>query len=72
MPYTREPLARSPGALVTGRSARNCGPPVRTGAVVAGLVLSAGLGWWWADPTAGYVLVLYAAREARAILAGQH
>ena len=40
--------------------------------IVAGLVLSAGLGWWWADPTAGYVLVLYAAREARAILAGQH
>lgn len=30
-------------------------------AVLLGLVLSAGLGWWWADPAAGYVLVYYAA-----------
>ena len=28
-----------------------------------GLVLNAALGWWWADPAAGYVLVFYAARE---------
>jgi divalent metal cation (Fe/Co/Zn/Cd) transporter len=33
-------------------------------AVLVGLVLNAGLGWWWADPAAGYVLVYYAAREA--------
>ena len=32
-------------------------------AVLAGLTLNAGLGWWWADPAAGYVLVCYAARE---------
>ncbi len=32
-------------------------------AVLAGLVLNAALGWWWADPVAAYVLVLYAARE---------
>jgi len=32
-------------------------------AVLAGLVLNAALGWWWADPAAGYVLVYYAARE---------
>jgi divalent metal cation (Fe/Co/Zn/Cd) transporter len=38
-------------------------------AVLAGLALNAGVGWWWADPVAGYVLVLYAAREARGILA---
>jgi len=25
------------------------------------------LGWWCADPVAGYVLVYYAAREAREI-----
>ncbi len=31
-------------------------------AVLAGLVLNAVLGWWWADPLAGYVLVVYAAR----------
>ncbi|WP_210718296.1 cobalt transporter [Amycolatopsis acididurans] len=37
-------------------------------AVLAGLVLNATLGWWWADPVAGYVLVFYAAREVRAIL----
>jgi divalent metal cation (Fe/Co/Zn/Cd) transporter len=33
-------------------------------AVLVGLVLNAGFGWWWADPAAGYVLVYYAAREA--------
>jgi divalent metal cation (Fe/Co/Zn/Cd) transporter len=36
-------------------------------AVLLGLTLNAGLGWWWADPAAGYVLVYYAAREAREI-----
>jgi divalent metal cation (Fe/Co/Zn/Cd) transporter len=33
-------------------------------AVLVGLVLNAALGWWWADPAAGYVLVCYAVREA--------
>ena len=36
-------------------------------AVMAGLVLNAALGWWWADPAAGYVLVFYAVREAREV-----
>ena len=36
-------------------------------AVLVGLVLNAGLGLWWADPAAGYVLVYYAAREVRQI-----
>ncbi len=36
-------------------------------AVLAGLALNAAAGWWWADPAAGYVLVYYAAREAREI-----
>ncbi|MEU5596935.1 cation transporter [Streptomyces sp. NPDC020298] len=36
-------------------------------AVLVGLVLNAALGWWWADPVAGYVLVFYAAREVREI-----
>ena len=36
-------------------------------AVLAGLALNAGLGWWQADPAAGYVLVYYAAREVREI-----
>ena len=36
-------------------------------AVLAGLLLNAALGWWWADPAAGYVLVFYAARETREI-----
>jgi divalent metal cation (Fe/Co/Zn/Cd) transporter len=36
-------------------------------AVLLGLVLNAALGWWWADPAAGYVLVFYAAREVRDI-----
>ena len=40
-------------------------------AVLAGLAVNAALGWWWADPAAGYVLVCYAVREARAIRADQ-
>ncbi len=36
-------------------------------AVLLGLVLNAALGWWWADPAAGYVLVCYAGREVREI-----
>jgi divalent metal cation (Fe/Co/Zn/Cd) transporter len=39
-------------------------------AVLIGLSLNASLGWWWADPVAGYVLVFYAAREAREIFLG--
>jgi divalent metal cation (Fe/Co/Zn/Cd) transporter len=40
-------------------------------AVLVGLVLNAALGWWWADPAAGYVLVFYAAREVREIFFGE-
>jgi divalent metal cation (Fe/Co/Zn/Cd) transporter len=32
-------------------------------AVLVGLVLNATLGWWWADPIAGYVLLAYAVKE---------
>jgi divalent metal cation (Fe/Co/Zn/Cd) transporter len=35
--------------------------------VLLGLTLNAALGWWWADPAAGYVLVFYAVREVREI-----
>jgi len=41
-------------------------------AVLLGLVLNAGLGWWWADPAAGYVLVFYAVREIREIFSAGH
>ena len=41
-------------------------------AVLVGLVLNAALGWWWADPAAGYVLVYYAAREVREIFTAHH
>ncbi len=40
-------------------------------AVLLGLALNAVLGWWWADPAAGYVLVFYAAREVREIFFAQ-
>jgi divalent metal cation (Fe/Co/Zn/Cd) transporter len=36
-------------------------------AVLLGLILNAALGWWWADPVAGYVLVVYALCELREI-----
>jgi divalent metal cation (Fe/Co/Zn/Cd) transporter len=41
-------------------------------AVLAGLVLNAAAGWWWADPAAGYVLVYYATREVREIFFAAH
>jgi divalent metal cation (Fe/Co/Zn/Cd) transporter len=36
-------------------------------AVLVGLVLNSLVGWWWADPLAGLVIVFYAIREAVAI-----
>ena len=33
------------------------------GAVLAGLVLNAAVGWWWADPLAGFVIVFYGLKE---------
>ena len=41
-------------------------------AVLVGLLLNATLGWWWADPAAGYVLVGYAAREVWEIFFAGH
>jgi divalent metal cation (Fe/Co/Zn/Cd) transporter len=41
-------------------------------AVLLGLVLNAALGWWQADPAAGYVLVYYAVREVREIFSAAH
>lgn len=38
-------------------------------AVLVGLVANATLGWWWADPLAGLVIVFYGLREAKAIFA---
>ena len=37
-------------------------------AVLVGLALNAGLGWWWADPLAGYVILFYGLKEGRAAL----
>ncbi len=37
-------------------------------AVLSGLVLSATLGWWWADPVAALVIVLYGVREGQSAL----
>lgn len=41
------------------------------GAVLAGLVLNAVLGWWWADPLAGLVIVYYGIREGIAAWRGE-
>jgi divalent metal cation (Fe/Co/Zn/Cd) transporter len=40
-------------------------------AVLLGLVFNAAIGWWWADPVAGLVIVYYAVKEAREIF-GKH
>jgi divalent metal cation (Fe/Co/Zn/Cd) transporter len=37
-------------------------------AVLAGLILNATAGSWWADPLAALVIVFYALREAREIV----
>jgi len=37
-------------------------------AVLLGLMLNALLGWWWADPVSGYLILYFAIREARATL----
>ena len=61
------------GKRVTGRALGN--PVLRkesyvtlidgllAAAVLAGLVLNALFGWWWADPLAGLVIVFYGLRE---------
>ena len=68
-------LALAWGKIRTGRTLGN--PVLRAegkvtlvdaylaGAVLAGLVLNALFGWWWADPLTGLVIIHYAAREAR-------
>jgi divalent metal cation (Fe/Co/Zn/Cd) transporter len=70
-------FALATGKTRTGRALRN--PVLQTegrvtmidgilaAAVLLALVLNATLGWWWADPAAGYVLVFYAVREVREI-----
>ena len=75
-------FALAAGKARTGRALEN--PVLRTEgrvtmidgilavAVLLGLALNAALGWWWADPAAGYVLVYYAAREVREIFSADH
>jgi len=70
-------FALAAGKARTGRALGN--PVLRTegrvtlidailaAAVLAGLLLNATAGCWWADPAAGYVLVYYAVREVREI-----
>lgn len=67
-------LALAWGKIRTGRALNN--PVLRAegkvtlidaglaGTVLAGLVLNALLGWWWADPLAGGVIIYYAVHEA--------
>jgi divalent metal cation (Fe/Co/Zn/Cd) transporter len=74
-------FALAAGKASTGRALDN--PVLRTEgrvtmvdgilatAVLAGLALNTALGWWWADPAAGYVLVYYAVREARDIFSAK-
>ena len=47
--------------LTEGRVTRIDG--ILAAAVLLGLVLDATLGWWWADPLAGLVIVVYGIRE---------
>jgi divalent metal cation (Fe/Co/Zn/Cd) transporter len=70
------------GKARTGRQLRN--PVLQTegrvtlvdavlsSAVLLCLVLNAQLGWWWADPLAGYVILVYGIKEARDTLRPVH
>jgi divalent metal cation (Fe/Co/Zn/Cd) transporter len=58
---------RNPVLIAEGRITMIDG--ILATAVLIGLVLNASIGWWWADPLAGYVLLYYAVREAREALA---
>jgi divalent metal cation (Fe/Co/Zn/Cd) transporter len=40
-------------------------------ATALGLLLDVTLGWWWADPLAGFVIAILAVREGREALAGE-
>ena len=40
-------------------------------AVLVGLTLHAAVGWWWADPLAGLVIVYYGIKEGRAAWHGE-
>jgi divalent metal cation (Fe/Co/Zn/Cd) transporter len=36
-----------------------------SGVLLAGLILNATLGWWWADPIAGFIIAVVAVKEGR-------
>lgn len=59
-------------AVLTTESRVTLIDAVLAGAVLVGLVLNAGAGWWWADPLAGLVIVYYAVREGLAAVRGEH
>jgi divalent metal cation (Fe/Co/Zn/Cd) transporter len=71
-------------AALKGRTGRALGNPVLVTegrvtfidgllatAVLLGITLDLVLGWWWADPVAGLVIVYYAIREAVHIFHGE-
>ncbi len=73
-------FALAAGKAQTGRALDN--PVLRTEgrvtfvdgllatAVLVGLALNASFGLWWADPAAGFVIVFYGLKEARATFSG--
>jgi divalent metal cation (Fe/Co/Zn/Cd) transporter len=40
--------------------------------LLAGLLLNATLGWWWADPVVALAIACVAAKEGRTAWRGQH
>lgn len=60
--------AAAPGNPVLATGGRVTIDGLLSTAVLLGLLLNTLAGWWWADPLAGYVLVLYALREVKETL----
>ncbi len=60
-----------PAALLSADAAETALCSLLSGAALAGLVANTTLGWWWADPLAGLVVVYFAIREGREAWEGE-
>jgi divalent metal cation (Fe/Co/Zn/Cd) transporter len=58
-------------AALRGDAAENVVCAYMAAALLAGLVLRAAFGWWWADPVAALGIVYFIVREGREALAGE-
>jgi divalent metal cation (Fe/Co/Zn/Cd) transporter len=63
--------ARLASSATTGEGVQNLLCAAQAAAVLAGLALTATLGWWWIDPAVGLALTVIAVREGRRAWRGE-